>query len=84
MLGAVQSVIACLPAAETVAPCPAGSAPSVLSAYLIEPVAQAQFEASVSPTDFAEATSFWLIAFSSVLILWSLSYVFGQARRAIR
>lgn len=84
MLGAVQSVIACLPAAETVAPCNAGSAPAVLNAYLIEPVAQAQFEASLAPVDFAQAGSFWAGAFVVIISLWSLSQVFNYARRAIR
>ncbi len=84
MLGAVQSVIACLPAAETAAPCPAGTAPAVLNAFLIEPSAQAQFEASFAPVDFVQAGSFWAIAFLVTVSLWSLSQVFSHARRAIR
>lgn len=84
MLGSVQSVIACLPAAETVAPCPAGTAPSVLNAYLIEASAQPQFEASFAPIDFVQASSFWSIAFVAVISLWALSQVFRSVRRAIR
>lgn len=83
MLGSVQSVIACLPAAETVAPCAAGTAPGVLNAYLIDASAQPQLEASFAPIDFVQAGSFWAIAFVAVLSLWSVSQVFRSVRRAI-
>lgn len=84
MLGAVQQVVACLPSGETVAPCPAGTAPGVLNAFLIDASAQAQFEASFAPVDYSQAASFWAIAFVAVISLWSLSQLFNHSRRAIR
>lgn len=84
MLGAVHPVIACLPAAETVAPCGTGMAPGVLNAYLIAASAQPQFEASMSPTDYAQAASFWAVAFLVTISLWSFSQLFSHIRRAIR
>ena len=84
MFGAVKTVLACEAAVETVAPCPAGTAPFPVSAFVLDAAAQAQVEAALGPVAFSESSAFWAIAFVSVIALWSLTQIFSHTRRAIR
>ncbi len=84
MYGSVQSVIICQASPDTVSPCPTGTAPVITSAYLLDPVAQGQVDAALAPIDYSVSSAFSLLAFVSVIGLWSLSQLFSHTRRAIR
>ena len=84
MFGTVKTVIVCSPGSGEQTICPAGTVPSVTSAYLIEPSAQAQFDAAFAPVDYAQASGYWAIAFAMVVGCWSSAYFFSIVRRAIR
>ena len=83
MTGAVKTIITCEPAAESATPCPAGTAPVVTSAYLLDASAQHQVEAAFSPVDYASASSFGMIAFCPLIGLWVFTQLFKGPIRAI-
>lgn len=85
MLGTVQKVLVCIPG-DSVSPivCPSGTVPATVNAFLIDEVAQHQLEASLAPIDYAVASVYWGLAFSVILVVWSLGQLFSYARRAIR
>jgi hypothetical protein len=83
MFGAVKTVITCEPAAETAAPCPAGTAPAITTAYLLDVTAQHQVDAAFSPVDHASASSLGLHVFSLLIGLWLVTVVLRVPIRAL-
>jgi hypothetical protein len=84
MFGSLESVLVCKAAGSTVDPCPAGQAPAIVSAYILDVSAQSGMDAALAPIDFAQASVFWGLAFALVLAVWSLAHLFRQVNRAIR
>ena len=75
-----------LPASES--PCYAingvHSAPALVTSYLLTSDQGTSFEAMEVPFDYAQATGFWMLAFTSVLILWFVSKSAGTILSLIR
>lgn len=82
--GAVQTLIVCAPSDATVSPCPAGSAPAPVSAYLVSPESSTLFDAAVGPYDYAAASGFFSFGFVFILTLYLGSRVFGLILDMVR
>jgi hypothetical protein len=82
--GSVQSVIVCAPSAETLSPCPAGSAPTVVQGYIVSPDSANLFDAAVGPFDYVSAASFFAPGFAFIITLYIGSRFFGMLIDMVR
>lgn len=84
--GTAQSILVCQATADnsTVTPCSAGTAPVVMQAYVIDPANSGYFDAVAAPFDYTAATSFWFLAFSSMIILWAAAKGSGAILNFLR
>lgn len=92
-LGSIQTVVVCIPVAEstnaqqqTVCPVVEGhfSAPANMQAYVIDSSQQGIIEASIGPFDYAQAAGLWSAAFSIVVGLYFVSTGVGSVLGLIR
>jgi flavin reductase (DIM6/NTAB) family NADH-FMN oxidoreductase RutF len=60
------------------------SAPSLVSGYLLTPVQGSSFEVMDQPFDYATASGFWMLSFTSVILLWAVSKSAGTVLNFIR
>lgn len=82
--GAVQTILVCQPAADTVAPCPAGSAPVPTQAYVLAPDQAGFLDAATAPYDFVAGGQFWLAAFVFTLTLYFGSRIYAYIISMVR
>ncbi len=82
--GTVQQLIVCAPAAETMAPCPAGTAPATVSAYVVSADSASLFEAATGPYNYEAASGFFAAGFVFILSLYIGSRVFGMILDMVR
>jgi hypothetical protein len=82
--GTLQTVIVCAPSAETMSPCPAGSAPAPVSAYVVSPESASLFDAAVGPYNYEGAAQFFATGFVFILTLYFGSRVFGMLLDMVR
>lgn len=82
--GSVQSVIVCAPAAEALSPCPAGTAPTVVQAYLVHPDSANLFDAAIGPYDYTNASQYFAASFVFVFSLYLGARVFGMLIDMVR
>lgn len=82
--GSVQTLIVCAPSAETLSPCPAGSAPTPVSAYVVSADSASLFDAAVGPYNYEAAGQFFTSGFVFVLALYIGSRVFGMLLDMVR
>lgn len=77
------SLIVCVPAAEAVAPCAAGT-PQTQTAYVLTESEAAAFAASTQPFDMSQGAAMWAAAFGVILSLYIASRIFGSFIRMTR
>lgn len=82
--GSVQTLLVCVPDEVGAAPCPAGSAPSILQAYVIHPSQGANIQAQFAPFDYAKAGEIYSFAFCSVVLLWATTKGIGAVINMVK
>lgn len=82
--GSLQNVIVCTVGAPEAAPCAAGSGPTVLQAYLIDPASAAFFEAAQHPLDTLVLGQSFLIPFTTLMILYLVSAHVGLIIKMVK
>ena len=83
-IGTEQTVIVCTQSQTTQSPCPAGTAPSTMVGYVINPGQAGNIEAQFEPFDYAAAATIWGLAFTFVVGLYLVSKSAGVILAAIR
>jgi hypothetical protein len=76
-------ILICSPGATEAYPCPSGTGPATVSAYVLSPSAAEYVEALGTPFDPSQAIGFWGIAMSAVLTCWFLAFVSKQIIKAV-
>lgn len=83
--GSVQTVLVCSPVTTgTVSPCPDGSAPTPVSAYVIASDSASLFDAAVGPYDYVNGAAFWSTAFVFTLTLYFSASIYRSLIRMLR
>jgi hypothetical protein len=82
--GSVQTIVVCIPSAQTQQPCPSGMAASTVQGYVLDVSQQSLFEASLAPFDYVVAAAIWGFAFTFVVGLYLVSKSAGTILSAIR
>lgn len=82
--GQIQTVLICVPAELSQAPCPAGMGVSTTMAYVINPDRAASIEAQYAEFDYGHAAAIWTMAFTFVVGLYLVSKSAGTVMNAIR
>lgn len=83
-VGAVQTVLVCVPSQFGQAPCPAGTAISAIQAYVTDPSQAQSIEAQNAPFDYSAAASLWTLGFTFVVGLFLVSKSAGTILNMIR
>lgn len=83
-VGSVQSVLVCVAADVGQAPCPAGTAPAVVQAYVLDASQAASIEAQYEPFDYAKAAEVWGFAFTFVVSLYLVAKASGIVLNRIK
>jgi hypothetical protein len=78
-LGAVRSVIECLPSGTPLAglPCPAGTGPVAIDAYVIESASAGYIDGIAEPFDLTGASAFFFAAFIFTLTIYIGASFYG-------
>ncbi len=84
VIGTVQTVVVCVAAVLTVEPCPSGSAPATVQAYVLDVSQQPTMEALNAPFDFDYAAGIWGIGFTFVVGLFLVARGVGTALGIIK
>lgn len=82
--GSLQSVIVCQASSTELAPCPAGQAPAVVQAYVLDPASSTFLDAIAQPFDYANGSAFWLSAFMFTLALYIGSRIYAAVIGVVR
>ena len=82
--GSIQTILVCMPAAFSQAPCPSGMAVATTQAYMIDPSQASNIEAQNEPFDYALAGEIWGMAFTFVLGLYLVSKSAGVILNRIK
>jgi hypothetical protein len=82
--GGNQTVVICTPSNVTRTPCPSGSAPATVQAYLLNPSSGPSIEAQNADFDYAAAATIWSMAFTFVVGLYLVSKSAGTILSAIK
>jgi hypothetical protein len=83
-VGAVQTLVVCVPAQVEQAPCPSGMGLATVQGYIIDPAQAASVEAQNAPFDYSVAAGFWGMAFTFVVGLHLFSKSAGVIVERIR
>jgi hypothetical protein len=83
-VGSVQTVLVCAPGVDTVSPCPAGTAPTPVSAYVVASDSASLFDAAVGPYDYANGAFFWGTAFTFTLTLYFAASIYRSILKLVR
>lgn len=85
-VGAVQTLVVCVPAQVEQAPCPAGSGMGLatVQGYIIDPAQAASVDAQNAPFDYVLAGSYWAMAFTFVVGLHLVTKSAGVILQRIR
>lgn len=84
--GSIQQLLVCsdVPNAVTVAPCPAGQAPSLIDAFVLSPSAASFVDAVSAPYDYTLGIVYWSVAFGFTLMLYLSARFIGQILNLVR
>lgn len=83
-MGSVQTIVVCVPSAFAQAPCPSGMAVSSMQAYVLDASQASNIEAQYAPFDYALASGFFGLGFTSVLGLFLVARSAGTILNVIR
>ena len=79
-LGFVRSLVTCVSGFPEAAPCPAGSGPTVVQGYVVEPASASVLDVMSAPFDSAQSLSLMGTAFAGILGMWVLAYCLRRIR----
>jgi hypothetical protein len=83
-IGSVQTLLVCVPAEYTQAPCPTGMAVTTRIGYVIDPASASAVEAQNAEFDYGYAAAVWSMGFTFVVALYLVSRSSGIILNAIR
>lgn len=84
--GTLQIIIECLPTAAAIAgfPCPDGTGPAAVQAYVIDPGSAGYIDGLTEPFDVATAGSFFFAAFLFTMSLYIGTSFYGRIIELVR
>jgi hypothetical protein len=78
-----QTVLLCLPATQTVGPCPDGQAPTPTSGAFLAADTVPQLT-TLGTVDYVQASEFWGLAFAAIVTVWWTGKIIRSALVFIR
>lgn len=82
-LGFVREVVVCVAGYPDAAPCPAGSGPTVIPAYVLDPASASVLDVIGAPLDVGQSGAFWALAFGGVITLWVMAHIMKRVRSTL-
>lgn len=78
--GFVRDVVVCAPGFADAAPCPSGTGPAVVKAYVLEPASAGFLDVLATPVDWSGPAQLWGSAFSGLVSIWLLALMMRKLR----
>jgi len=82
-LGQSQTILICSPGLPELSPCPSGTGPTTVTAYVLSPAASQYIDAISTPFSLATGLELWGVAMSVVIFCWFISHMLKQVIKAV-